>query len=499
MAYICEKAWMAVSRRKQLHGDLMVTPLKRCLTSLDLTMLGIGHLVGAGIYVLTGTVARNEAGPAICLSYIVSGIAALLSALCFAELAVKIPKTGSSYTYAYVAMGELWALIVGWNMVLENGIGAALVSRSFSAVVNVLSGGRIVNATEECVGVIHIGSSQAPPDFVAFVVVLTFAIFVAIGVKFNVGLNSALTVINIGCLVTVIAAAYYKADIANWTQVPGGFFPYGTAGIFKGAATCFYAYVGFDGIAIASEETKNPSRSIPMAMCIAMATAMILYVLASTSLTLMTPYTMLDLSAPFTVAFADVGMTWAQFVVTIGTICALATALLIFTFALARCVFAMAEDGLLYRCLAYVHPRTQTPLVATLVSGFIAAVLAMVIELEILVEMISIGTLSAYAIVALSLLLLRYDPVTSTECAPTTMSENSRGDWLPVPNADETKILDNEARRVGYLQQWLKEHNWLKVMIVWLSKHIEAETIWTPLRRRHFEVHFLEWKYLNFD
>ena len=460
MAYIWEKIYQTTNRRKRLQGDVMATRLDRCLTSFDLTLLGIGHMAGAGIYVLTGTLVKLIVGPATFISYIISGVAALFSALCFAEFGAQVPKTGSSYTYTYVTIGEFWAFIVGWNMILENLVGVASVSRSFSGTINALASGRVTAWMVEHVGTIHLGPSNVPPDFIAFAVVIFIVIFIAIGAKCSARLNNTLTLMSICCILMVVIIGMCRADMSNWQNVPGGFLPYGTPGIFAGAATSFFAYIGFDGIATASEEASNPRRSVPLAMCIAMATVMILYVLASSALTLMVPYYAIDISAPFPTAFQEVGIIWAVYIISIGSFCGLSTALITTMFALPRSVYAMAEDGLLFRCLAYVHPVTHTPMAAIIIFGLFAGMLALLIDIQILVELMSIGTLFSFTVVAVAVLILRFEPLTLNDVTNEMPTE------LVAKNGEHTNLLTEAPRTCGQLRRCLSKYTWLKVSMI---------------------------------
>ena len=471
MAYICEKIYRTASRRKHLQGDLMATRLERCLTTFDLTLMGIGHMVGTGIYVMTGTLAKVIVGPALFISYSISGVAALFNALCFAEFATQVPKTGSSYTYTYITIGEFWAFIVGWNMVLEYTVGVASVSRSFSATIDALTSGRVTAWMTEHVGTIHLGPSNILPDFIAFAVVIFIMIFIATGAKCSARLNNTLTLTSTCCIVIVSIAGLCMADYSNWKDVPGGFLPYGTQGILTGAATSFYSYVGFDGIATASEEATNPRRSVPLATCIAMATVIILYVFASSSLTLLVPYHDIDISAPFPSAFDYVGLTWAEYIISIGSFCGLGTSLATTMFTLPRAVFAMAEDGLLFRCLACVHPLTQTPLAATIIFGLSAGVLAMLTDIQILVGLSSIGTLFSYTVVAVAVLILRVEPLTTSGLRHETPAE------LTEDNSNrENSSLIEAPRTCGQLRRCLLKYSWLVVSMICTTVLFTSQT-----------------------
>ncbi|XP_045624388.2 cationic amino acid transporter 4 isoform X2 [Procambarus clarkii] len=401
--------WDRMSRTKKVSTDAMETPLNRCLSTLDITLLGIGHMVGAGIYVLTGTVAKDTAGPAIILSFLLAGFASFLSALCYAEFGARVPKAGSAYVYTYVTIGEFWAFVIGWNIVLEHMIGAASVARAWSGYLDSLFDGAVSNATIANIGEMHSGFLAPYPDFLAFAVTLVYCGFLTMGVKGSAYFNSVFTLINLCVITFVIAVGMSYADIANW-NLEGGFMPFGISGVISGAATCFYAFVGFDSIATAGEETKDPARSIPKATLVSMSVVTVGYIMVGATLTLMVPYYSLNPAAALPDAFASHGATWAKYVVSVGAICGMTTTLFGSLFSLPRCVYAMAVDGLLFSWLARVSDKTKVPIITLLLCGFFSALIALLFDIEKLVEFMSIGTLMAYTIVSASVIILRYQP-----------------------------------------------------------------------------------------
>ncbi|KJH47703.1 high affinity cationic amino acid transporter 1 domain protein [Dictyocaulus viviparus] len=260
----------AFRQKRITHGSLE-TQLRRCLTTTDITLLGIGHMIGAGIYVLTalesvplvtGSVVRNTAGPSIVLSFLLAGVASLLSALCYAEFGARFPKAGSAYTYAYVGVGELWAFIIGWNIILEHMLGSAAVARSWSGYLDSLVGNVIFNNSVQQIGRVEKSSFFGDYfDFVAFVLIVVVAIFVALGSRTSTNINSFLTVLNMIVIVIVVGYGITFADFSLWSGVDNEgrsrFFPYGVKGMLTGAASCFFAFIGFDGLATAGEEAKK--------------------------------------------------------------------------------------------------------------------------------------------------------------------------------------------------------------------------------------------------
>ncbi|XP_057661076.1 cationic amino acid transporter 4 [Diorhabda carinulata] len=435
MSGICTK----MNRTKQLPSDLMETPLNRCLNTFDITLLGVGHMVGAGIYVLTGTVTKEIAGPGIILSFLLAGLASLLSALCYAEFGTRVPKAGSAYVYTYISIGEFWAFVIGWNIILEHMIGAASVARAWSGYVDSLFGNIISNTTISVTGQMHEELLSKYPDFLAFTVCLVYSLLLAIGVKGSTIVNSLFTLVNLMVMALVIVVGFIYADESNWTEQKGGFFPFGMGGVMAGAATCFYAFVGFDSIATSGEEAKTPSFSIPIATVLSMGIVTLGYVLVVSALTLLVPYYDIDPNAALPSAFNKVGITWVQYAVSIGAICGMTTTLFGSLFSLPRCMYAMATDGLLFSFLGNVNTKTKIPLTNLVISGLFSAIIALVFDLEKLVEFMSIGTLLAYTIVSASVIILRYRPsfettVTKPQLAltPNSESSSSTSDTTPL-------------------------------------------------------------------
>nr|CAD7267601.1 unnamed protein product [Timema shepardi] len=446
-----------MNRTKKLGGDVLETPLNRCLNTFDITLLGIGHMVGAGIYVLTGTVAKDLAGPGIVLSFLLAGLTSLLAALCYAEFGTRIPKAGSAYVYTYISIGEFWAFVIGWNIILEHMIGAASVARAWSGYIDSLLGGAISNITVTHVGELHEQLLGRYPDFLAFAACIVYACLLGIGVKGSAIFNSFFTMINLAVMVFVIVMGFYYARPENWTS-GGGFLPFGFSGVIAGAATCFYAFVGFDSIATSSEEAITPTVSIPLATLTSMLVVTIGYILVSAALTLMVPYWSLNVGAALPEAFGSIGLTWAKYVVSVGALCGMTTTLFGSLFSLPRCLYAMAADGLLFSFLGSVNQKTQLPLVNLAISGVSSALLALVFDLEKLVEFMSIGTLLAYTIVSASVIILRYRPPSPEEAAILavgggTDDSSQSGGELPSPQSDIMEFLSAGKLRSSY--RWM--------------------------------------------
>ncbi|KAL4660396.1 hypothetical protein GN956_G494 [Arapaima gigas] len=399
-----------VNRLKTLDEDVMATSLKRCLSTMDLALLGVGGMVGSGLYVLTGTVAKDTAGPAVVLSFLVAGVASLMAALCYAEFGARVPKTGSAYMFTYVSMGEIWAFLIGWNVILEYMIGGAAVARAWSGYLDSIFNHTIQNFTETYIMRWDVPFIAHYPDLLAAGILLVATIFISFGVRVSSWLNHIFSAVSICVILFILVFGFMLADPTNWSQKEGGFAPFGVSGVMAGTATCFYAFVGFDVIAASSEEARNPQKAVPIATAIALALAASAYILVSTVLTLMVPWHTLDPNSALSDAFYRRGYSWAGFIVAIGSICAMNTVLLSNLFSLPRIVYAMAEDGLFFSIFSRVNPVTKVPVIAILVFGCLMALLALIFDLEALVQFLSIGTLLAYTFVAASIIVLRFKP-----------------------------------------------------------------------------------------
>ncbi|KAM6954467.1 cationic amino acid transporter 4 [Aplochiton taeniatus] len=443
---LCSK----LNRLKTLDEDMMATSLKRCLSTLDLTLLGVGGMVGSGLYVLTGTVAKDTAGPAVIVSFLFAGLTSLLAAFCYAEFGARIPKTGSAYMFTYVSMGEIWAFLIGWNVVLETMIGGAAVARAWSGYLDSIFNHTIQNFTET-----HIMAWDVPflahyPDLLAAGILLVATFFISFGVRVSSYLNHIFSCVSMAVIIFILVFGFAIADPVNWSQKYGGFAPFGFSGIMAGTATCFYAFVGFDVIASSSEEARNPQKAIPMATAIALVLAAFAYVLVSAVLTLMVPWSTLDPNSALADAFFRRGYSWAGIIVAVGSICAMNTVLLSNLFSLPRIVYAMAEDGLFFSVFAQVNPVTKVPVNAILVFGVLMATMSLLFDLEALVQFLSIGTLLAYTFVAASVIVLRFQPEklpSSSSKATSSTSPNPGGPGLPSPGVadDESQIISQDS------------------------------------------------------
>ncbi|XP_062534136.1 cationic amino acid transporter 2-like [Armigeres subalbatus] len=418
-----EKFFKAISRKKPNDDDGSHSKLARVLTLLDLTGLGVGSTLGLGAYVLAGSVAYEQAGPGVVVSFVIAALAAAIAGLCYAEFAARVPKAGSAYIYTYITIGEFAAFTIGWNLMLEYIIGTASVARGLSGYIDALIDYRMANTLQSIVE-FRVSFLGKYPDLFSFCVVLSITALLAYGVKESTVLNNIFTGVNLIVIVVVLVSVGTKVNPDNWNIKPedipegvkagvGGFMPYGVAGVMAGAAKCFYGYVGFDCIATTGEEAQNPSRNIPLAIIFSLLIIFLSYFGVATVLTMALPYYNQDPIAPFPNLFDWLGWQEIKWIVSIGAIFSLCTNSLGAMFPLPRVLYAMSSDGIMFKKLRTVNPVTRTPILATVISGILSGTMALLFDLHQLIDMMSIGTLLAYTIVALSVLVLRYDENTN--------------------------------------------------------------------------------------
>ncbi|MEX2126529.1 MAG: amino acid permease [Woeseia sp.] len=417
---VLRKLFAVRSVESIVHALDTAPPLKRVLTARSLTAIGLGSTIGTGIFVFTGQVAAQNAGPALTIALLISALGAGLAAICYAEFAAMIPVSGSAYSYTYATLGESIAWFIGWNLSLEYLMAASAVAVSWSAYVVGLLEKFGLSLPEVLVNAPF--GKGADGDLVltgALINVPAVAIIVALGAVCYVGmresswLNSAMVLIKVGVIVVFVLAGISYIDPGNWrpylpgnTGTPGQF---GMTGLLQGAAIIFFSYIGFDTASTTARETQNPQRDVPIGILSALVISAILYIAMATVMTGMVSYTLLDVPNPVAVALdAHPQLSWLSYLVEIGIIIGMTSVILMSLLGQPRILLAMAEDGLLPARMAGVHPRYRTPHIATAVTIVIAALVAGLFPLNVLGELIVIGILLAFAVVCIGVLVLRH-------------------------------------------------------------------------------------------
>ena len=383
--------------------------LDRCLNAFDLTLLGIGCIIGTGIFVLTGIAAANQAGPAVVLSFLASAFACAFAALSYAELSSSVGGCGSAYGYTYVAFGEFIAWIVGWILLMEYGMSIAAVANGWSGYFN--------NALI-AMGIGFPEFLTKPPsqggiiNLPASLIILMIMTLLIIGVKESAKFNKVMVIVKVSAILIFIALAMFNVNPENWSPfMPYGWFetlPNGkTVGVLAGASIVFFAYVGFDAVSTAAEEAINPQRDLPKGIINSLIFCTIIYIIVAALLTGVVPYQDLNVSSPVAFALAKIGFPWASALVSTGVIAGLATVMLVLYYALTRIIFAMSRDGLLPITLSTVNKKTKTPIKTILICGIFISTVAGFTSLGTLAEIVNIGTLSAFVIVCLGVIFLR--------------------------------------------------------------------------------------------
>jgi APA family basic amino acid/polyamine antiporter len=377
--------------------------LKRALGALDLTMLGIGAIVGAGIFVLTGVAAAKYAGPAVTLSFVVSGFACAMAALCYAEFAAMIPIAGSAYSYSYATMGELVAWIIGWDLVLEYAVGAAAVAVGWSGYLQVILRGFGIRLPA-AIAHAHGAGAGGVIDLPALLIVLLISAVLYVGISESARLNSIIVAIKLAAIALVIGVGVFYIRPANWSP----FAPMGWTGVMKGAAVIFFAYIGFDAVSTAAEEVIDPNRDLPIGILASLFVCTALYILVAAVLTGMVPAHTIDLNAPLASAFVHRGLNAISGIISLGAVAGLTSVLLVLLLGQSRVFFAVSRDGLLPAAFSRIHPRFRTPYIPTTLTGIAVGITAALLPIQEIAELTNIGTLFAFVLVCLGLMILRW-------------------------------------------------------------------------------------------
>ncbi len=407
--------------------------LRRVLGPIRLASLGIGAIIGTGIFVLTGIAAHDKAGPALTLSFCSAGLACVFAAFCYAEFASMVPIAGSAYTYAYVTLGELFAWIIGWDLILEYAVGSATVAHGWSHYFQDFIGifGLHLPKTltiapfDYDTGAGHFFATGSVVDLPAIVITAIVTWILVTGIRESATFNAAMVAIKVTIVLFVIAVGSFFVKAANWHPfAPFGFGgvsffghtvfgqtgPDGTAlGMLAGAATIFFAYIGFDSVSTHAEEARRPNRDVPIGIISSLLVSTVLYIAVSAILTGMIPRERIDINAPVSNAFAQVGLPWAQFIISIGAVAGITSVLLVMMLSQPRVMLAMARDGLVPTgFFGAIHEKFRTPWKSTILTGCFVALMAALLPLRVLAELVNIGTLLAFVIVCAAVLIMRY-------------------------------------------------------------------------------------------
>ena len=406
--------------------------LRRILGPVQLTSLGVGAIIGTGIFVLTGQAAHDKTGPALMLSFVSAGIACIFAALCYAEFASMVPVAGSAYTYAYATLGELFAWIIGWDLILEYAVGSATVahgwSHYFQDFIGIL-GLKIPHVFSTApfdydpkLG--HFVSTGTVLDLPAIIITLIVTVILVKGIRESASFNATMVIIKLIIVFFVIIVGAFYVNPANWKP----FAPFGLTGVsffgktlfgqtgaggeplgmLAGAATIFFAYIGFDSVSTHAEEAKNPKRDVPIGIVTSLVLCTVLYIAVAAVLTGMVPYNKINIDAPVSDAFRQVGLPWAQFLISLGAIAGITSVLLVMMLSQPRVILAMARDGLVPRSFfGAIHERFRTPWKSTIITGIFVATLGAFLPLRVLAELVNIGTLFAFVVVCAAVLIMR--------------------------------------------------------------------------------------------
>jgi APA family basic amino acid/polyamine antiporter len=454
-------------RRKPIDamlGQRKETGLKRSLGALDLAMLGVGAIIGTGIFVLTGVAAAEHAGPALVISFILSGLACAFAALCYAEFASTVPIAGSVYTYTYATMGELIAWMIGWDLILEYLLATSAVASGWSGYFQSLLQGFGITIPAALASAPGAGKGGFM-DLPAFIIIMIVTWLLGRGIRESARVNNIMVVIKIAVVLLFIVIGVWYVKPENWTP----FMPFGFSGVVAGAATVFFAYIGFDAVSTAAEEVRNPQRDLPRGIIGSLVICTILYIAVSAILTGIVPYNQLNVNHPVAFALTYIQKDAFAGLISLGAITGMTTVLIVMLYGQIRVSFAMSRDGLLPTFFSKVHPTFKTPYVNTWTTGFIAALIAAFIDLGTLAHLVNMGTLSAFVLVSVAVIVLRR-----------THPELPRAFRVPaVPLIPVLSILT-----CGYLMINLPPETWT-AFVIWLAIGLVVYFLYS---RKHSEL-----------
>jgi len=404
---------MNLFRKKPVETNLAKdTGLKRVLTAFDLTLLGIGAIIGAGIFVLTGRAAAVEAGPAITLAFVVAGIACACAALSYAELASTVGGAGSAYAYGYAGLGEFPAWIIACLLILEYTVAISTVAVGWSGYFNAGLTGLFGTGLPE--SLLHGPAEGGLVNLPALAIVAALGVLLATGAKVSAQFNAVMVFVKVSAILLFLAVAFGHVDTANWhpyiperAMGPDGLEHFGIQGIFTAASLVFFAYIGFDAVSTAAEECENPQRDLPIGIIASLAICTVFYMLVSGVLTGIVPYTELNTASPVATALLKIGKDSMAGLISIGAIAGLTTVMLVLYFAITRILFAVSRDGLLPPFFSHISPKTKSPIRVIILIGVLMCGLAGFLPLNRLAELTNIGTLAAFVVVCLGVLVIR--------------------------------------------------------------------------------------------
>ena len=406
---IMDSNLFAVKSIEKMVGDVERggKSLRRSLSAFDLTLLGIGAIIGTGIFVLTGTAAANQAGPAIVVSYMAAGLACAFAGLCYAEFAAMIPISGSAYTYAYATLGEVFAWMIGWDLILEYAVGSMTVAIGWSGYFQRILAGFGIHLPPWMAA----APTAAPGAIInlpAIIIVMIITVILVIGIRESARFNAVMVAIKFAAILFFIAVGSYYVKPANWSP----FAPYGWPGIMAAGAVVFFAYIGFDAVSTTAEEAKNPKRDLPIGIIASLLICTVLYLAVSAILTGIVPVVDLKtnvqfLNAPVAYALSVIKQDWAAGLVSAGAVAGITSVLLVMLLSQPRIFFSMSRDQLLPPGVSKVHPRFGTPYITTIITGLVVALFAGLLRIDVVGEMTSIGTLFAFVVVCLAVIVLR--------------------------------------------------------------------------------------------